>query len=118
MLLWELVSNIATELDSHRAYDILGIDVRGATSITDGIIIGCGNSPRHVKALANHVLAFAKKHAVEVLGVEGTYPAEWVLIDLNDVIVHLMSATARQFYRLEGLWVNDDNVIIDIQGTP
>lgn len=91
-------------LDDHKAVDIKVLDVRKLTSITDYMIVCSGTSNRHVKALANHVVVQAKAHDVQPLGVEGDKECEWVLVDLIDVIVHIMLPPAREFYKLEKLW--------------
>lgn len=91
-------------LDDLKAQDVQVLDVRGMTSITDVMIIASGTSDRHIKALADNVVEAAKKHGVQPLGVEGETSREWVLVDLGDVIVHVMHPQTRAFYNLEKLW--------------
>ncbi len=93
-----------TALEDLKAQDVQVIDVRGMTSITDVMIVASGTSDRHVKALADSVVEAVKKHGVEPIGVEGETSREWVLVDLGDVIVHVMHPQTRAFYNLEKLW--------------
>lgn len=93
-----------TALEDLKAQDIQVMDVRGMTSITDVMIVASGTSDRHVKALADSVVEAVKKEGVEPIGVEGEGSREWVLVDLGDVIVHVMHPQTRAFYNLEKLW--------------
>ena len=74
------------------------------TTITDRMVIASGTSIRHVKAIADNVELVARREGFQVLGVEGAQAAEWVLIDLGDVVVHVMLPAIRKFYALEKLW--------------
>ena len=106
-----LHSRVRSALDELKARDIVEIDVRGKTSIADLLIIASGTSSRHVKSIADEVVKFAKQAGVLPLGVEGQEEAEWVLVDLGDIIVHVMLPRIREFYGLERLWtVGDANV--------
>tara|TARA_R110002072_G_scaffold150059_2_gene298173 strand:+ start:25027 stop:25419 length:393 start_codon:yes stop_codon:yes gene_type:complete len=87
--------------------DIVCLDVRNQTDIADYMIIASGTSSRHVNAMVNNVIAEAKKSGVAPNGIEGQQPGEWVLLDLVDVIVHVMVPQARDFYDLERLWSVD-----------
>lgn len=100
----QIAALVQTALDDAKANDVQTIDVRGKTTITDFMIIASGNSTRHVKTLADSVVMKSKKAGLEILGVEGGSDAEWVLVDLADVLVHLMLPRTRSFYNLEGLW--------------
>ena len=93
-----------TALDDLRGVDIRRIDVREKTSITDVIVIASGTSERHVRSLADRVVERAKEAGVKPLGVEGERGGDWLLIDLGDVVVHVMSREKRDFYNLEKLW--------------
>ena len=95
-------------LDDLKARDVREIDVRGKTSIADTIIVASGTSTRHVKSIADEVIKFAKQAGVLPLGVEGQQEAEWVLVDLGDIIVHVMLPRIREFYALERLWTVGD----------
>jgi ribosome-associated protein len=98
-------------LDELKAKDVREIDVRGKTSIADLLVIASGTSARHVKSIADEVVKFAKKAGVMPLGVEGEQEAEWVLVDLGDVIVHVMLPRIREFYGLERLWTVGDREV-------
>lgn len=100
----DLLSIAVLALDEGKARDIKVLDVRGKTSFTDFMVIASGTSERHVSALAGHVLKAAALHHVRPLGVEGERAGEWVLVDLGDVIVHVMKPQIREFYQLEKLW--------------
>jgi len=97
----DLVSNA---LEDFKAIDIQQIDVSGQNPLTDLFVIASGNSTRHIKSMAENLVLKAKAAGCPPLGVEGDREAEWVLVDLNDVIVHLMLPQTRAFYNLEKLW--------------
>ncbi|MEM9534009.1 MAG: ribosome silencing factor [Pseudomonadota bacterium] len=97
-------------LDDAKAVDVTTLDVRGKTTITDFMIVASGNSSRHVKTLADSVVVASKKRGLSVIGVEGERESEWILVDLADVLVHLMIPRARAFYGLESLWSVDGEV--------
>ena len=97
-------------LEDLKAKDVREIDVRGKTSITDLLVVASGTSTRHVKSIADEVVKFAKRAGVLPIGVEGEREAEWVLVDLGDIVVHVMLPRIREFYGLERLWtVGDDH---------
>jgi ribosome-associated protein len=101
----EEIKNLAvTALEDMKAVNLVVLDVRGKSSVTDFMIIVSGTSDRHVKAMANNVVVEMKKAGVKPLGVEGDNVGEWVLVDLADVIVHIMLPDVRDFYRIEKLW--------------
>jgi ribosome-associated protein len=108
-----LRKSVIDALEDLKAKDIREIDVRGKTSIADLLVIASGTSARYVKSIADEVVRFAKKAGVMPLGVEGEQEAEWVLVDLGDVIVHVMLPRIREFYGLERLWSVSDR---DVQG--
>ncbi len=91
-------------LEDMKALDIRVLDVRDQTSITDLMVIASGTSTRHIKSIADHVAAEAKKLGVNTPGVEGDKGSEWILIDLIDIVVHVMMPETRSFYALEKLW--------------
>ncbi len=91
-------------LDDMKAVDVRTIDVRGHSDVTDFMVIASGNSDRHVRSIADRVVQLAKAGGVRPFGVEGAQEAEWVLVDLPDVMVHVMLPRSREFYQLEQLW--------------
>lgn len=95
---------VITSLEDFKAIDIQQVDVSGQNPLTDLFVIASGNSSRHVKSMAENLVLKAKAVGCQPLGIEGASGAEWVLVDLNDVIVHLMLPQTRAFYNLEKLW--------------
>ena len=91
-------------LEDIKGQDIVALDVRGQTDIADHMVVASGGTNRQVKALTDNVLEKAKAAGVNVLGTEGQDTAEWVLLDLGDVLVHVMLPKVREFYELERLW--------------
>ena len=103
-----LLRTVREALGELKAKDVVEIDVREKSSVTDYMVIASGTSTRHVKSIANEVVVFAKKLDIMPLGVEGEREAEWVLVDLGDVVVHVMLPRVREFYALERLWTVGD----------
>ncbi|QIL20243.1 ribosome silencing factor [Thermomonas sp. HDW16] len=103
-----LLKTVQAAVEELKAKDVIEIDVRGKSSVCDYMVIASGTSTRHVKSIADEVVKFAKKLDVMPLGVEGEREAEWVLVDLGDVIVHVMLPRVREFYALERLWTVGD----------
>ena len=95
-------------LENLKAQDVVELDVRGKSSVCDYMIVASGTSTRHVKSIADEVVRYAKKLDYQPLGVEGEQEAEWVLVDLGDVVVHVMLPRVREFYALERLWTVGD----------
>lgn len=100
----QLQELVVTALEDFKAVDIQIIDVSGRNPLTELFVIASGSSSRHVKSMADNLIVQAKAAGCQPLGVEGQRNAEWVLVDLNDVIVHLMLPQTRAFYNLEKLW--------------
>ena len=100
----ELVKVAVAALEDVKALDILVIDVREKQSITNYMIIATGTSNRQISAMLDKVRQMVKEKGVRPLGEEGKGDSDWVLLDLDLVIVHMMTASARQFYDLERLW--------------
>ena len=103
-----LLKTVLAAVEELKAKDVVQIDVRGKSSVCDFMVIASGTSTRHVKSIADEVVRFAKKLDVMPLGVEGEREAEWVLVDLGDVVVHVMLPRVREFYALERLWTVGD----------
>ena len=105
----DLLKTVRDAVEELKARDVVEIDVRGKSSVTDFMVIASGTSTRHVKSIADEVVKFSKQRLdVMPLGVEGEREAEWVLVDLGDVIVHVMLPRVREFYALERLWTVGD----------
>jgi ribosome-associated protein len=100
----EVVQVVESALDEMKAVNVKVLAVKKLTDITDTMIIASGNSDRHVRSIADRVVEHAKKAGFRPMGVEGERDGEWVLVDLQDVIVHIMLPKVREFYRLESLW--------------
>jgi ribosome-associated protein len=100
----DLAKLVEDALDELKAKDVVRIDVKELTSVTDFMIIASGTSGRHVNSLADNVVEKSKEAGRRPLGVEGQDSGEWILVDLGDVVVHIMQPATRQFYDLERLW--------------
>ncbi|WP_371377070.1 ribosome silencing factor [Thalassotalea aquiviva] len=100
----QLVEFVQTKLEDIKARDIVTLDVTDKASFTDCMIICSGNSSRHVRSIAENINTEAKKENIEILGIEGADVGEWGLIDLGDVVVHVMTDDIRDLYQLEKLW--------------
>jgi ribosome-associated protein len=100
----ELLKLAQTSLEDMKARDLTVLDVRRMTTVTDYLLIASGTSDRHVRSLASRLIDTAKEAGQRPIGVEGQDAGEWVLIDLADVIVHVMQPRVREFYKLEDLW--------------
>jgi len=94
----------AGALDDLKALDVTVLDVRHLTTVTDTMVVACGRSDRHVRAIAGAVVDTCKREGHRPIGVEGEQVGEWVLVDLGDVVVHVMLPRTREFYNLEKLW--------------
>ena len=100
----ELLDIVLTSLNDGKAIDIDLYDVKKLTSMSDYILIASGRSRRQVSALADKLIQTVKENKFETLGVEGKTEGEWVLVDLGDIIVHIMHPGSREYYQLEKLW--------------
>lgn len=99
--LTKLVKKSAEDL---KAKDIVSIDVKGKATFTDAMIFITGTSTRHVKSIAQSVLDDVKKSGCVPIGMEGEADGDWVLVDLGDVVLHVMTQESREFYNIEELW--------------
>lgn len=104
MAIKKLLDIVLTSLNDSKAIDIDLFDVKKITNMSDYILIASGNSRRQVNALADKLIQTVKENKFETLGVEGKAEGEWVLVDLGDIIVHIMHPRGRAYYQLEKLW--------------
>ena len=95
---------VMAALDDIKAVNVRVLDVRGLTDIADTMVIASGNSDRHVRSIAERVVEKVKAAGFRPLGTEGARDGEWVLVDLHDIVVHVMLPRVREFYGLESLW--------------
>ncbi len=100
----DLARLVVQSLEDLKAQDVRVLDVTALTSIMDVMVVASGTSNRHVKALSDSVLEAAKAAGVRPIGVEGDATSDWILVDLGDVVVHVMLPRTRSFYNLEKLW--------------
>ena len=103
----QILELITTSLDDDKAENILTIPLRGKSAIADYMVVASGASSRQVAAMAEHIEFKLKQNKIAIFGLEGLRQADWVLIDANDVIVHLFRPEVREFYGLERMWAND-----------
>lgn len=99
-----LTAVVVAALEDIKGQDIVWLDVRGLTDVTDTLVVASGSSTRQVKALAEHAIEAGRKAGFRTIGVEGLETAEWVLVDFGDLVLHVMLPATRAFYELEKLW--------------
>jgi len=104
----ELKALVINAVEDVKAFDINVVDVHGRSSVSDTLIFASGRSDRQVKSIANNVVIEAKKAGIAPLGVEGLKTGDWVLVDLGDVVVHVMLPQVRDYYGIERMWDVDD----------
>ncbi len=100
----ELQDFVVDKIDDLKGQDIIAIDVKGKSSITDCMVICTGTSSRHVMSIADHVVQESRATGLLPMGVEGENTGDWIVVDLGDVIVHVMQEDSRRLYELEKLW--------------
>ncbi len=100
----ELQAFVIDKAEDMKGRDIKILDVSNKSSVTDFMVICSGNSKRHVKSIAENVALECKRAGMKPLGLEGSEAGEWVLVDLGDVVLHVMQDETRDFYQLEKLW--------------
>ena len=100
----QLKDLIIDTLDDAKGVEIVALDVTGLTDVTDYMVIVTGTSNRHVRSMTDRVVEACRERGERPLGVEGQETGEWVLLDMTDVVVHVMLAAARELYDLERLW--------------
>jgi ribosome-associated protein len=100
----EMKEVVLNALEDMKAKDVSIIDVKGRTSVTDYMIIASATSSRHVSSVAENLVTEIKKHGGRSLGVEGGEGSDWLLVDLGDIVVHIMMPSAREYYDLERFW--------------
>ena len=111
--LTDLERAIIAKLDEDKAQDMVLIDLRGKSPMSDAMIVASGRSHRHVGALADHLLRTLKDHGLGKARVEGLPHCDWVLIDAGDVVIHLFRPEVRSFYNIEKIWSVDSGHRID-----
>ena len=103
----QILKLITTSLDDDKAENILTISLHGKSAMADYMVVASGTSSRQVAAMAEHIEFKLKQNKIAILGLEGLRQADWVLIDANDVVVHLFRPEVREFYGLERMWADD-----------
>lgn len=114
----DLKDLVVAAVEDRKGVDVVVLDVSAVTDVTDHMVIVGGTSNRHVKSIVDHVLETAKSHGVLVLGTEGREQSDWVLLDMADVVVHVMRADARAFYDLERLWEGTTDSSAELAAEP
>ena len=95
---------IVPHLEEHKARQLLALEVRGKSACSDAILIATANSLRHARSLADGLLELCRERNYEFLRMEGYQNGQWILVDLNDLVVHIFQTETRNLFRLEGLW--------------
>ncbi len=104
----ELKVLVLNAVEDLKAFDINFVDVQGRSSVTDVLLFASGRSDRHVKSIANNIIVEAKKSGIQPLGVEGLNTGDWVLVDLGDIVAHIMLPQVRDYYGIEQMWEADE----------
>ena len=104
----KIKDNVINDLEDIKAFDIVSIDIRKQATIADYIVIASANSSRQARALADNIKDSMQEIKVPLIGIEGDSESEWVLVDVGDIIIHIMTPTIRAHYNLEELWVSEN----------
>jgi len=104
----ELLNAVLDDLSDLKAVNITPLDVRHITSITDYMVIASGTSSKHVRSIADNLIHKMKERTIQPFGIEGDTEDEWVLVDLGDIVVHIMHPRTRDYYNLEKLWATSN----------
>ena len=104
MQISDLQAFVIDKIEDMKARDIQVVDVKGKSPVTDIMIVCTGTSKTHVKSISNHLYLEANRNEVFVMGIEGKEDSEWVLVDMGDIVVHIMQQQTRDLYQLEELW--------------
>jgi ribosome-associated protein len=107
----ERLAQISAWLKDKKARDIVALDVRGYSSVTEGMIIATASSARQAKSLGSLLLEQGKKHGTPAMGVEGLDSGQWILVDFNDVVVHIFQKEVRELYNIEGLFTDVPRIV-------
>ncbi|CDH06244.1 conserved hypothetical protein [Xenorhabdus bovienii str. Jollieti] len=100
----ELQKFVIDKLEDSKAQDIVSIDVRGKSSITDCMVICTGTSTRHLMSVADNLVDDCREAGIMPLGVEGQGISDWIVVDLGEIMIHVMQEDSRRMYELEKLW--------------
>ncbi|SVE13433.1 uncharacterized protein METZ01_LOCUS466287 [marine metagenome] len=103
----DLLELTLSTLDDMKANAVNNMNVTTLTNVSDYMIFSTGNSSRHIRSIADKIAENIKKEGYPILGIEGYEGSQWVLIDLGNIMVHIMLAETREFYKLEDLWSQD-----------
>jgi ribosome-associated protein len=113
----KLLKLVLDELDDRKGLQITTLDVREKTNFTDYMVVVTGTSNRHLMSMCEHVITKVEENGVQPLGLEGGPSADWVLLDLGDVIVQAFTDQARNYYQLEKLWSIDSPKAMEKQAS-
>ncbi len=112
----EKIQLMASWLHEKKGADLVGIDLSQTSSVTEAALLVSGKNTRHVQSLADCILEGLGKKKLSYLGMEGYKSGLWVLIDCNDVLVHIFQESSRGFYNLEGLFAQEDRIELQLEG--
>jgi ribosome-associated protein len=114
----EKVRRVATWLLEKKAKDLMALDVSAVCTVTESMLVATAANVRQAQALADHVLSKCGEEKISFLGMDGYKTGQWILVDLNDVLVHIFMDEARQFYNIEGLWAEGKEIALPEEPAP